>query len=150
MCCIRVNMDLPELTERQKKLFVLEITRIMEDLEFRRDLLLEIWGRHRDRGPMIDTVFSRWSTLGFDDLALLDSELMVVLDAYYRELEELKLLFGYTEAMPTSLGELYDWRFERLSIVAKDVIDKLGGPPERPELPSFDDFLAKQESEGAE
>ncbi|MBT3223975.1 MAG: hypothetical protein HN348_33320 [Proteobacteria bacterium] len=143
-------MDLPELTERQKKLFVLEITRIMEDLEFRRDLLLEIWGRHRDRGPMIDTVFSRWSTLGFDDLALLDSELMVVLDAYYRELEELKLLFGYTEAMPTSLGELYDWRFERLSIVAKDVIDKLGGPPERPELPSFDDFLAKQESEGAE
>ena len=139
-------MSTPDPAERLGKLFVLEITRILDDLELRRDFLLQIWGRHRDRGPLIDTIFSRWQTLGFDDLVLLDSDLMVVLDSFYRELDELKLIFGFTEAMPTSLGDIYDWRFARLAILADEAIERLGGPPERPKLPSFDDFLASQNS----
>ena len=60
--------------DRLRQLLALEIARIVSDFEIRRDFLKFVWSAHRDRRPFLDTVFSRWTTVGFPDLALLQTE----------------------------------------------------------------------------
>lgn len=124
--------DESQLPERLRQLLAMEVDRIVEDLEIRRSFLIEIWSRHRDRGPFLDTVFSRWRTLALSDLALLDAEAMVACEAFYRELDELRLYFQFTQDMPTTLDERYDEALVRVSAYGTLAVRLLGGAPVRP------------------
>ena len=57
---------------RLERLLALEVRRVVEDLRGRRDLLLHVWGKHRARKPLIETIFTRWTTVGMPDLAQLE------------------------------------------------------------------------------
>lgn len=102
-----------ERAERVRKLLALEISRIVEDLDVRRDFLLDVWSVHRKREPFLDAVYSRWTTLGFPLLAELRTDEVAVVDAFYRELDEFRLYISYTQDMPTTLGDRYDWILQR-------------------------------------
>jgi hypothetical protein len=136
-----------DTTSRLKYVLALELTRIVEDLEFRRDLLIDVWGKHRDRGPLIDTVFSRWETIAVGELTDLDENTNLLLDSFYRELAELKLLFTYTEVMPTQLGDLYDRCVVRMRAAADPALAALDVEIIRPELPAFDESVWDVEKE---
>lgn len=127
-----------ERASRIRKLLALEISRIVEDLDVRRDFLLEMWSVHRKREPFLDTLFSRWTTLGFPLLAELETEEITVVDTFYRELEELRLYFSFTQDMPTTMGDRYDWMLTRLQAYGELALEALGGAPERP-LVEFED-----------
>ena len=88
---------------------------------------MTIWGKHRDRGPLLDTLFSRWRTVSFDDLVELDAGQVAVLEQFYRELDDLRFTFEYTEAMPNTLRQLYQKSLKRLVQVGFNAIDSLGG-----------------------
>src|SRR5687768_18088630 len=107
--------DESDLPERLRRLLAMEIDRVVEDLEVRREFLLEMWSRHRDRGPFLDTVFTRWRTLSMTDLALVDTDAMVACEAFYRELDELKLYFQFTQDMPTTMDDRYREALVRIS-----------------------------------
>lgn len=124
--------DESEIPERLRRLLAMEIARIVEDLESRREFLLEVWSRHRDRGPLLDTVFSRWRTLSMADLALIDSEAIVACDAFHRDLDELRLYFQFTQDMPTTMDETYLRAAERIVATGAVAIQLLGGAPPRP------------------
>jgi hypothetical protein len=124
--------DESEIPERLRRLLALEIARILDDLESRRTFLLEVWSRHRDRGPLLDTVFSRWRTLSMTDLALIDSDAIVACDAFYRDLEELRLYFQFTQDMPTTLDVQYENAVEHIAASGALAVQLLGGAPERP------------------
>lgn len=124
--------DDSQLPERLRQLLAMEVDRIVDDLEVRRGFLVEIWSRHRDRGPLLDTVFSRWRTLALADLALLDAEAMVACEAFYRELDELRLYFQFTQDMPTTLDERYEEALNRVSAYGILAVRLLGGAPTRP------------------
>lgn len=127
-------LDDREKAERVAYNLALEIARIVDDLESRERFLIEMWGRHRDRGPFLDTIHSRYATLGFPELALLDTDATAKVDEFYRELEEFRLYCRFTEDMPTSLAESYRWQLQRLVAYAEQAVEALGGPPERPLL----------------
>jgi hypothetical protein len=123
-----------ERAERVALLIAMEIARIVDDLELRQAFLLDVWGRHRDRGPFLDTVASRWSTLGFPELVLLPADALAKVEEFYRELEEFRLYLRYTEDMPTTMSESYSGQLRRLNGYAEQAVEALGGTPERPLL----------------
>lgn len=124
--------DESDLPERLRRLIAIEIDRIVEDLEIRRAFLVDVWSRHRDRGPLLDTVFSRWRTLGMTDLALIESDTIVVCEAFYRELDDLRMYLQFTQDMPTTLDERLQKALVRIHGYGTLAIAALGGAPERP------------------
>jgi hypothetical protein len=110
----------------------LEISRIVEDLEVRKEFLVQMWSMHRDRGPFLDTVSSRWNTLTFSDLAWLESEEVLVVETFYRELEEFRLYIRFTQDMPNMLSSRYEWMHRRLEAYGRMALERLGGAPARP------------------
>ena len=124
--------DESELPERLRRLLALEIDRIVEDLGLRRDFLLDTWSRHRDRGPFIDTLFSRWRTLSMVDLALVEAEAIEACEAFYRELEDFQLYMRFTQDMPTTLADRYDSALKHISAYGALAVERLGGAPELP------------------
>ena len=133
-----------ERVERLRKALALEVDRIVEDLEFRREVLLELWGKHRDRGMFLDTVHTRWTSLGFPDLLDLETHEVAMLDTFYRELQELSFYFRFTEDMPVTMSVTYDMGLTRLKAYGELALEALGGPPERPliEFPEDEDSAA--------
>lgn len=132
-------MPPPYLTDHERAQRVaynlaLEIARIVDDLELRETFLVEMWGRHRDRGPFLDTLASRYRTLGFPELSLLPEDAVAKVDEFYRELDEFRLYVRFTEDMPTSLADAYRWQLRRLQAYAEQAVGALGGTPERPLL----------------
>jgi hypothetical protein len=115
-----------ERDERLRALLGLEIERIMSDLLRRRDLLLRYWARGRVRTPFLDTTFHRYRTLPAGDLLLLDIPTARAVDAFYRELDELRLYLGHTDDMPTALGRVLDNVVARLIPLASASLLKLG------------------------
>lgn len=132
------HVDDATRAKRLRTLIALEIARIVEDLDVRKEFLIAMWSSHRDRAPFLETVFSRWNTLGFNDLACLELSEVVVVDSFFRELEEFRLYIRFTQDMPTMLSSRYDWMLRRLEGYGRLALESLGGAPERP-LVEFDD-----------
>lgn len=130
-----------ERAERVAMLLALEIARIVDDLAAREQFLIDIWGRHRERGPFLDTIFSQYKSLTFRELALLEPDSLLKVQEFYRELEDFRMYLLFTEAMPTSLAEAYRWQLRRLEGYGAQAVDALGGEPERPilEFPDEDE-----------
>lgn len=132
-----------ERAERVHTLVAMEIARIVDDLEVREMFLLDMWGRHRDRGPFLDTIASRWTSLGFRELSLLDVDTVLKVEEFYRELDEFRLYMRFTEDMPASLASSFRWQLVRLRGYGEQAVDALGGVPERPVL----EFPDEEENE---
>ncbi|MEZ4317800.1 MAG: hypothetical protein R3F61_09860 [Myxococcota bacterium] len=121
-----------ERAERVAILVATEIARIVDDLQDRQQFLLDIWGRHRERGPFLDTIFSRYTSLTFRELSLLDPDTLLKVQEFYRELEDFRMYILFTDAMPTTMGDAYRWQLKRLEAYGTQAVDALGGEPERP------------------
>ena len=131
---------------RLERLLALEVRRVVEDLRSRRDLLLHVWGKHRARKPLIETIFTRWTTVGMPDLAQLDPAAAAALDGFHRELDGLRLYLEWTEDMPRNLAVVYDQTLTRLEHLAAMALTALGEPPLEPiELPWDEPDDAREE-----
>lgn len=119
-------------SQRLRRLIALEIDRLLDDLERRRDFLIDVWGHHRARAPFLETTFSRWTTLGFQDLALLDVIELDLVTAFYRELDDLRLYLAHTADMPRALTLRYDASLARLGRIGDEALGALGGAPSPP------------------
>jgi hypothetical protein len=120
------------VSDRLKRLLVLELRRVVEDLESRRSLLIQVWGKHRARAPFLETTYSRWTTLGFSELRELEPAAATALDAFHRELDALRLYLAWTEDMPRQLAVVYDQALARLKTLAGMALTALGEAPLEP------------------
>jgi hypothetical protein len=75
---------------------------------------VKIWSRHRAREPMLDTLFTRWNTLNFSDLALIETEAHAPLERFYEVVDDLRHYAAYTADMPATLGEQLEEGLEQL------------------------------------
>jgi hypothetical protein len=119
-------MDDASRTARLRILLGLAIHRITDDLLRRRSLLVELWGRHRVRSPFLDTTFQRFRTLSFGELMLLERQELEAVEAYYRELDELRFYLSHTEDMPRALADTIDGCLVRIRNVASVALHALG------------------------
>ncbi len=119
-----------ERADRFRRLLAMEIDRLVEDLTQRRPLLLEVWSRHRDRGPFLDTLYSRWATVGFSELCGLEPDVATLIDGFYREVGNFRLYVSYTQDMPSTLADRLEITLLRLRELSVPVIAALGGLPE--------------------
>lgn len=110
-------------------LLALEIRRLVEDIDRRTELLVEIWARYRSRKPFLDTTFARWTTLGFPELGQLDEEQVEALEIFYRELDELRLYVAYTEDMPKAMEDALRGSVARLKSKGSAALIVLGKEP---------------------
>lgn len=124
--------DESDLPDRLRRLLAMEVDRVLLDLVARRDFLLDTWSRHRDRGPFIDTVFTRWTTLSMTDLALIEVDAIAACEAFYRELEDFRLYMRFTQDMPATLADRYDAALQHLRAYGELALESLGGAPELP------------------
>ena len=115
--------------ERLRRLLSQEIRRVTEDLEAYRDLLIRVWGTQRARAPMLDVTFNRWRTLGFEQLMTLEVAEVDAANAWYRELEGLRLYLSTTDDMPRALTLVYDSKLARLKVLGHDALYWLEGGP---------------------
>lgn len=124
-----------ERGRRLRALLAVEVRRVVEDLLRRRDLLVHVWSKSRVRAPFLDTTFSRYRSLPMTDLLVLDSDEVRAVEAFYREMDDLRFYLAYTEDMPQSLATVLDGSLARLVPMATRVLTSLGqdgledGPP---------------------
>ena len=111
---------------RLRALLSVEIRRVVEDLLRRRDLLLHVWSKHRVRAPFLETTFSRYRSLPMTDLLALDTGEMRAVEAFYREIDDLRFYLSYTEDMPQSLATILDSSLARLVPLATRALASLG------------------------
>ena len=111
-----------------------DVDRIVEDLEFRREFLREIWSVSRDRGAFLDTITGKWRQLTADDLLEFETDDVRHIAAFYRALDEFQLYLQFTDDMPATLLGRYDRTLDKLKALGETVIDRLGGAPERGEV----------------
>jgi hypothetical protein len=112
--------------ERLRIVLGLEVHRITDDLLRRRSLLVELWGRHRVRSPFLDTTFQRYRGLVLADLLLLERAEIEAVEAFYRELDDLRFYLSHTEDMPKALADTIDGSLVRLRNVARVALGILG------------------------
>lgn len=127
-----------ERVGRLSWLLELEVSRLVEDVRMRRNLLLTVWSRMRKRGPLVRTLGSRYETIPAEDLMLLPGEVLTLVDHFYRLVDEFRLYLETTEDMPRTLLEQYDMYMEQLENVAPPLVDalrRLGGREEREQPP---------------
>lgn len=113
---------------RIRWLLALEVRRIVSGLELRRDHLATLWSRHRAREPYLETVASRWGSLGFDHLVELEPESIVALEAFYETLGDVRLYCRYTEDMPATMADAMDEFSEQLRLLGEAALASLGVP----------------------
>jgi hypothetical protein len=104
---------------RLRMLVALEIVRIVHDFRARQDLLVGHWSRFRNRDVLLDLVFSRWRGLGFTDLATFADDAILLLEAFYREIDGVRLYLTVTEDMPTTLADTLAWHADRMERAAR-------------------------------
>jgi len=119
-------MDDAIRAERLRITLGLEIHRTTDDLLRRRTLLVELWGRHRSRSPFLDTTFQRYRSLPMAELLLLERPEIEAIEAYYRQLDELRFYLSHTEDMPKALADTIDGALVRLRRVAQVALGVLG------------------------
>ena len=121
-----MNTTDEDRAERFTLLFALEVQRIVRHLDQRMPMLVKLWSRHRAREPFLETLFTRWRTLGFHDLALIEESAHVPLERFYELVDDLRHYIAYTEDMPVTLGDAVEVELNRLRAAAEEALLALG------------------------
>ncbi|MFH1727542.1 MAG: hypothetical protein ABIA04_03895 [Pseudomonadota bacterium] len=112
-------------SKRIARLLLNEIERVVDNVEFRRDLLFKIWSGYRTRKPFISTLKSGYFDLPLTELADFQVETLISLEAFYRNLDQLTFYIEYTEDMPTTMKKSFDIQFEKLKNLSLETIQKI-------------------------
>ncbi len=116
-----------DLSRKRKLAYILsqEVRRIVEDLELREWLLMEIWTKMRVREPLLNVLKSRYEQVKPDDLLSLPVECLDLCDRFYRLLDEFWLYLRTTEDMPTAMSVNYRRYRMQLKRIAEPLLEAL-------------------------
>lgn len=111
--------------ERLAALLLREIDRIVFDLGFRKDMLFRLWSKHRTRQPLLQTLRSKYFELSARDLVCFPTEIIRMLDGFYRLLDSFIFYVSYTEDMPQALSAKFDSFLEELRGLSGPLLEDL-------------------------
>jgi hypothetical protein len=117
-----------ETTARVRNLLALDAAGIMRRLAARRDEMFLLFSRLRSRGPLVETVASRYADGDFAQLIHLTEQEQAVVDHFYGRLDELRWYFTYTEDMPGTAQQTFSALHRRLEESYRLFVETLGLP----------------------
>ncbi|NNB86686.1 hypothetical protein HJC10_19955 [Corallococcus exiguus] len=117
-----------ETTARVRNLLALDAAGIMRRLAARREDMFLLFSRLRSRGPLVETVASRYADGAFAQLIHLTEQEQAVVDHFYGRLDELRWYFTYTEDMPGTAHQTFNSLHRRLEESYRLFVDTLGLP----------------------
>ena len=119
----------PETAEvRIRNLLALDAAGVMRRLEARRDEIIGLFSRLRDRAPLLSTVASRFDSAPFHDLSLLETHEQAAAARFYDRLDALRWYFNYTEDMPSTAQLTFTTLHRLLAESHQDLVRVLGPP----------------------
>lgn len=123
--------------DRVKNLLGLDAQGVMERLAARRDAMIELFSRHRDREALLGPLRTS-GPASFEALALLEPAEQSVAVAFYEELDRLRWYFRYTDDMPSTAQQVFERHLRRLQAAHAGLAALLGRgepPPADPAEP---------------
>ncbi|MFY1829274.1 hypothetical protein ACN47A_25375 [Myxococcus fulvus] len=117
-----------EIAARVRNLIAMDAAGIMRRLEARRDEMFALFSRLRSRGPLLETIASRYAEGAFEQLIHLPEQEQAVVDRYYTHLDELRWYFTYTEDMPGTAQVNFIKLHKRLEESYRVLVVTLGPP----------------------
>ncbi|MDQ3264047.1 MAG: hypothetical protein M3Y59_10355 [Myxococcota bacterium] len=117
-----------EAAARIRHLLALDATNVMRRLAARKDEMVTLFSRLRDRSPMLEPLASWFSSVQFEALATLDLREQSAVNAFYESLGELRWYLQYTEDMPLTVRKNAGLHLRRLELAYTHLVGALGLP----------------------
>lgn len=97
----------PSEKERIRNLIALDAAGLMLRLEERKDQMIAMFSRHREREPLLTPLRSWVPSASFQELVLLSPEQQAAVTAFYEALDGLRWYFRYTNDMPGTAQQIF-------------------------------------------
>jgi len=94
--------------QRVRSLIALDATNVVERLGLRREEMVALFSRLRDRGPLLAAIESWFPSATFAELASLEPHEQRGVSQFYELLGELRWYARYTEDMPLQVAQKID------------------------------------------
>lgn len=130
---------------RIRHLIALDATNVMRRLAARREEMVALFSRLRDREPMLETVRSWFGSVTVGELATLSVVEQSCVNSFYESLAELRWYLRYTEDMPGTVQKTAGQHQRQLTEAYSRLIAALG-PPSADGAPVVDvEVVAREE-----
>ena len=113
---------------RIRSLIALDASNVMGRLARRREEMVSLFSRLRDRGPLLAAIDSWFTTATFAELAALSPEEQAAVSQFYELLGELRWYARYTEDMPLQVQQKVDRLAGELGERHRVLLAVLGSP----------------------
>lgn len=101
----RVGPPAVDEAARVRHLIALDAQAVLTRLQSRQEAMVGLFSRLRDRGPLLSTLQSHFSSIGFSQLACLKPHEQLAVARHYELLFELTWYAQYTEDMPGTVQQ---------------------------------------------
>jgi hypothetical protein len=114
--------------ERIRNLIALDAHGLMKRLAERKDEMIAMFSRHREREPLLTPLRSWVPSAIFQEIVLLPPEQQAAVARFYEELDSLRWYFRYTSDMPGTAQQIFGHHRKRLAEAYDGLKDTLGPP----------------------
>jgi hypothetical protein len=116
--------------DRIRHLIALDATGVHRRLMDRREEMIEIFGRQRDRDALLLPLRSVFTTMRFGDMAILSIEDQRAVHGYYESLDDMHWYLKYTVDMPGTLEQRLQHFLRELTTSFDRMIARIGSVTE--------------------
>jgi hypothetical protein len=129
----------PSEKERIRNLIALDADGLMKRLGERKDEMIAMFSRHREREPLLSPLNTWVPSATFQEIAVLAPEQQGAVARFYEELDGLRWYFRYTSDMPGTAQQIFAHHLKRLAASYQELRGAIGPavppPPASPEAP---------------
>ncbi|MCA2976843.1 MAG: hypothetical protein INH41_12185 [Myxococcaceae bacterium] len=112
-----------------RHLLALDASTVMARFAARQDSMVGLFSRLRDRAPMLSVLDTRFDTITFGELSLLEPVEQRAVSRFHEVLGELRWYLAYTEDMPLQVQTRLTGSARRLEAAFRELVATIG-PPE--------------------
>lgn len=113
---------------RIRHLIALDARNVMKRLASRRDEMVQLFSRLRDREPLLVAVHTWFVTITFGELSILEPHEQNAVSAFYELLADLRWYLQYTQDMPQKLQQRLDQHLKELDERYRELTAAIGPP----------------------
>ncbi len=121
--------------ERVRNLITLDSGNILSRLESRKDEMISLFSRLRDRSALLDPLKSWFPSATFQELHVLQVEEQIAANAFYEAVERLRWYFQYTVDMPGTAQQTFELHHRRLREAHEQLSQVLAPAPAKKPAP---------------